>query len=174
MVGHPYLVVSVDENDTGAHSLDDERKLAVGSALIYVENARSISNIIYSGVLERFPKLRVVSVESGIGWIPFILEALDYQLTESAPHAVDLLSMKPSDYFRRQVYGCFWFERLAPVKLIEEIGVNNVLFETDFPHPTCLHPGGVERAAELFADTSDHIRRRVFQDNAAELYRIPV
>jgi predicted TIM-barrel fold metal-dependent hydrolase len=155
-------------------SLDREGKLAVGSALIYVENARCISNMIYSGVLERFPELRVVSVESGIGWIPFILEALDYQLTESAPHAGDFLSMKPSEYFRRQVYGCFWFEKIAPLHLIDQIGVNNVMFETDFPHPTCLHPAGTQRVGELLANAPEHTRRRILQDNAAELYRIPV
>ena len=58
-------------------SLDDERKLALGSAMMYLSNARVIANIIYSGVLERFPDLKIVSVESGVGWIPFFLEALD-------------------------------------------------------------------------------------------------
>ncbi len=61
-------------------------------------------------MLERFPTVKFVSVESGIGWIPFFLESLDYQLDESAPSVVDQLSLLPSEYFRRQVYGCFWFE----------------------------------------------------------------
>jgi len=68
-------------------SLDDERKLALGSSMMYLSNARVIGNIIYSGVLERFPDLKIVSVESGIGWIPFFLEALDYQRDESMTHA---------------------------------------------------------------------------------------
>ncbi len=155
-------------------SQGDEQKLAIGSALIYVENARVIANLIYSGVLERFPTLKVVSVESGIGWIPFILEALDHQLVETAPDSMDYLSMKPSEYFRRQIYGCFWFERLAPARLIEDIGVGNVLFETDFPHPTCLYPGSVEHALEVLGELSPGVRRRVLQDNAAELYGIPL
>jgi predicted TIM-barrel fold metal-dependent hydrolase len=153
-------------------SMSRDEKLAIGSALIYVENARVISNLIFSGVLERFPRLRFVSVESGIGWIPFILEALDYQLDETSPGTRKRLSLRPSEYFRRQGYGCFWFERVAPALLIESIGVDNVMFETDFPHPTCLYPDALERVAEVMAGTSAHVRRRVLQDNAAELYRI--
>jgi predicted TIM-barrel fold metal-dependent hydrolase len=83
-------------------SLDDERKLALGSSMMYLSNARVIGNIIYSGVLERFPDLKIVSVESGIGWIPFFLEALDYQRNESMTHAFEYLTMQPSDYFRRR------------------------------------------------------------------------
>jgi predicted TIM-barrel fold metal-dependent hydrolase len=153
-------------------SMGRDEKLAIGSALIYVENARVLSNLIYSGVLERFPSLRFVSVESGIGWIPFILEALDYQLEETAPAVKRRLSLRPSEYFRRQGYGCFWFERTGPARLIEAIGVNNVLFETDFPHPTCLYPDALERVAEVMSGASDQVSRRVLQDNAAELYRI--
>jgi predicted TIM-barrel fold metal-dependent hydrolase len=155
-------------------SLSRDEKLAIGSALIYVENARVLSNIIFSGVLERFADLRIVSVESGIGWIPFILEALDYQLEETSPSTKQRLPLRPSEYFRRQGYGCFWFERTGPARLIEAIGVDNVLFETDFPHPTCLYPDALERVAEVMSGASDHVRRRVLQDNAAELYRIPL
>ncbi|HEV8296828.1 MAG TPA: amidohydrolase family protein [Acidimicrobiales bacterium] len=153
-------------------SQDDERKLAIGSAMMYLSNARVIANLVYSGVLDRFPQLKIVSVESGIGWIPFFLEALDYQQLESAPHSMDNLSMKPSDYFRRQIYGCFWFERLALPLVIEAIGVDKILFETDYPHPTCLYPDPLERVEAAFAGIGETERRKILQDNAAALYRI--
>ena len=148
-------------------SQGDQQKLAIGSALIYVENARVLSNLIYSGVLERHPELKVVSVESGIGWIPFVLEALDHQLRETAPSTRDTLSMMPSEYFRRQVYGCFWFERLAPAKLIDDVGAGNVLFETDFPHPTCLYPDSLDHVADVLQGVDPGVQRQVLQDNAA-------
>ncbi len=155
-------------------TMGPERLLALGSAQMYVDNARVLGNLLYSDILVRFPRLRFVSVESGIGWIPFYLEALDYQLTETVPNDGAHLAMKPSDYFRRSVYSCFWFERAAPQRLIEEIGVRNVLFETDFPHPTCLYPDPVGRVAEVLRDVDPQVRRRILQDNAAELYRIPL
>ena len=74
-------------------------------------NARTVGNLIYSGIPERFPHLKFVSVESGVGWLPFFLEMLDHQLTETAPNELADLSLLPSEYFRRQFFGCFWFER---------------------------------------------------------------
>jgi predicted TIM-barrel fold metal-dependent hydrolase len=65
----------------------------------------------------------------------------------------------------------FWFEEIG-VRMIEDIGVDRVLVETDIPHPTCLYPGTRERFAKVLGPLDYNIRRRVLQDNAAELYRI--
>ncbi len=153
-------------------SMGIRRKLALGSASLFMENARVISNMLYSGVLDRFPTLKIVSVESGIGWIPFMLESIDYEWTETGSQQEYDLPMPPSEYFHRQVYGCFWFEKTAPTRLIDVIGEDNLLFETDFPHPTCLYPNVKEHLAEITADWSDTTRRKILQDNAAALYRI--
>jgi predicted TIM-barrel fold metal-dependent hydrolase len=155
-------------------SMGPECRLALGSANIYLDNARVLGNLLYSGVPERFPRCRFVSVESGIGWIPFFLEALDYQFRETVPTELAHLKLLPSEYFHRQVYGCFWFESTAPRKLIEDVGADNVMFETDFPHPTCLYPRVREHLAEVLADIDPLTRRKVLQDNAAQLYRIPL
>jgi len=148
------------------------RKLALGSMNLFMENARVLGNLIYSGIFERFPRVKAVSVESGVGWIPFILEALDYEWCETGSQAEQNLSMKPSDYFRRQVYGCFWFERTGPKDLIEQIGEDNLLFETDFPHPTCLYPDVQDHLVDVTAEWSESTRRKILQDNAAALYNI--
>jgi predicted TIM-barrel fold metal-dependent hydrolase len=72
------------------------------------------------------------------------------------------------------MYVMFWFERHAPVSSIEAVGVQNVLVETDVPHPTCFYPGALEHFEEVLSGCSPYTRRRVLHDNAAELYRIPV
>jgi uncharacterized protein len=153
-------------------SMGDDQKLAIGAAMMYLTNARVLANVIYSGLLERNPDLRMVSVESGIGWIPFVLESLDHQLNETAPGTMDYLSMMPSEYFRRQMYACFWFEQHDVATSIERVGVDNVLFETDFPHPTCLYPDSLEHVAISLAEVGPDVARKVLQDNAAKLYRI--
>lgn len=153
-------------------SQDDERRLAIGSAMMYLSNARVIANMIYSGVLERYPTLKLVSVESGVGWLPFFLDSLDYQQSETAPGSMDVLSMKPSDYFRRQVYGCFWFESSALSTAIDALGASNIMFETDYPHPTCLYPDPLAYAEKSTAHLSWETRKAIFQDNAASLYHI--
>jgi predicted TIM-barrel fold metal-dependent hydrolase len=73
--------------------------------------------------------------------------------------------------FRRNIYACFWFEETAAL-LIDRLGADNVMWETDFPHPTCLYPNPVERAAEILVDLSDETVRKIMQDNAARLYDI--
>ena len=152
--------------------MGEDQKLAIGAAMMYLTNARILANVIYSGLLERHPALRMVSVESGIGWIPFVLESLDHQLNETAPGTMDYLSMMPSEYFRRQMYACFWFEERDVVTMLPRVGVDNVLFETDFPHPTCLYPDSLEHAARSLEGVDAEVRRKVLQDNAAALYRI--
>lgn len=149
-----------------------DRKLALGSAMMYLTNARVIGNLIYSGVLERYPALKFVSVESGVGWIPFVLEALDYQLYENSESKIDDLSMKPSEYFKRQMYACYWFERQDLKRTISSLGSDNIMFMTDFPHPSCLYPNSMEFAAEGLAEIDDATCRKVLSTNAAKLYKI--
>ena len=153
-------------------SMGMQRSLALGSTGLFLENSRVIGNMLLSGVLERFPKVKLVSVESGIGWIPFMLEALDYEWEETDLQAEVKLSMPPSEYFKRQVYGCFWFEKTAPKLLVEQIGVDNLLFETDFPHPTCLYPDVKGYLADVTADWSDETKRKILRENAAALYKV--
>ncbi len=150
----------------------EDQKLAIGSAMMYLTNARVLANLIYSGLLERNPRLKMVSVESGIGWIPFVLESLDHQVNETAPATMDYLSMLPSEYFRRQLYACFWFEQRDVAATLDRVGVDNVLFETDFPHPTCLYPDSLQHAASSLEGVAPDVVRKVLQDNAANLYRI--
>jgi uncharacterized protein len=153
-------------------SLAPEEKLAVGGTMMFISNAKVILNLITSGLLERFPKLNFVSVESGLGWIPFILETLDYSLAESGAHRLDKLSMSPFDYFRRQIYASFWFEGRDTAASIRRVGVDNVMFETDFPHPVCLYPRPLEQARKGLADLTPEERRKVLSTNAARVYGI--
>jgi predicted TIM-barrel fold metal-dependent hydrolase len=153
-------------------SLGADQKLAVGSAMMYLTNGRVLANLIFSGLLERHPRLKFVSVESGIGWIPFFLEALEHQFNETSPGALDELSLTPLEYFRRQIYACYWFEKKEIAHVVDILGDDNVMFETDFPHPTCLYPESLEVAEAGLQTLRPETQRKVLQDNAAKLYRI--
>ncbi len=147
----------------------------------FMGNAKTISQIICGGICHRFPDLKFVSVESGIGWIPFALAGLDWQWLNCGVHKehpeYDLL---PSEYFKRQIYGCFWFERDTALSAIEQLGPDNVLFETDFPHPTSMSPGPASEAMRpddyvrsAFSGLDETTLRKVLHDNAAKLYGLP-
>jgi predicted TIM-barrel fold metal-dependent hydrolase len=115
--------------------------------------------------------LKFVSVE-GVGWI-VPAGCADYQCSRRA-RTPGHLSMKPSEYFRRQFYGCFWFESKTLKPSIEALGAERIMFETDIPHPTCLYPHSVERVRAAIAELEPAVQRRILQDNAAELYKIEV
>ncbi len=155
-------------------SFGPERRLAVGSANLFMGNARIVGNMIYSGVPERFPDVKFVSVESGVGWLPFFLEVLDHQMHETAPNELAELSMLPSDYFRRQFYGCFWFERSTVRPTLEYVGAQSLMFETDFPHPTCLYPRDDHDLVKALEGIPRDDVERIMSLNAAELYRINI
>ena len=133
--------------------------------------------MILSGVPHRFPELKLVSVESGVGWIPFVLEALDWQwknygVAQEHPE----YELLPSEYFRRQIYASFWFEEADVAKALE-LYPDNILFETDYPHPTCQAPGPASAgthprlyAEQALAGIPEPIVAKVLQDSASRLY----
>lgn len=159
--------------DSGAWpSFGIEGGLVLGGSLLFMSNARIVANLLISGLLERFPQLHFVSVESGIGWVPYVLEALDYMLIESAPTEMQHLTMKPSEYFRRQMSACFWFEANNLNTLIPQVGEDNVMFETDFPHPTCLYPDSVTSVKRALDGVDPAVQAKVLSGNAARVYGI--
>jgi predicted TIM-barrel fold metal-dependent hydrolase len=149
-------------------------QLAIGGTLLFIGNARVVTNLILSGIFDRHPDLKTVSVESGCGWIPFILEALDYEMAENAPDELSQLGKMPSEYFRSNLYATFWFEknRNKLPDLVEAVGEDNILFETDFPHPTCMYPKPLETVAEKMATLSPAAQRKILGENARKLYRL--
>ena len=149
-------------------------KPAVGGSMLFLNNARVVINSIFAGIFDRHPKLKMVSVESGMGWVPFILETMDYELWENAPVQAAELSRMPSEYFRDHWYATFWFEKnFGDLQgLIDKVGEDNVLFETDFPHPTCMYPDPLGTMEDRVASLRPSTRRKVLGDNAAALYRV--
>ena len=109
-------------------------------ATSFLGNAQAIVDIIVNGVCERYPRLQFVSVESGFGYVPFVLQALDWQWNnDGGSRANPKLSLLPSEYFERQISATFWFEQPPTEWLVRY--QDRLMFETDFPHPTSLTPG---------------------------------
>ncbi|SEP10372.1 amidohydrolase family protein [Trujillonella endophytica] len=155
-------------------SQDDYVKPAIGGASLFLNNSQVLLNSAYSGMFDRHPELKMVSVESGIGWVPFMLEAMDYELEENAPEWFDKLQKRPSEYFRDNWFATFWFEKGNGdlQHLIDTVGEGNVMFETDFPHPTSLHPNPLEIVREQVSALRPETQVKVMGGNAAKLYRI--
>ncbi len=162
-------------NEYSAHvwpSQDEYRKYVLMCVQIELANSNFLSNLVTSDVLVRWPETRWVSVESGIGWIPYVLERAEFQLMDSLPDDPALQRPGPTELFRKNVYSCFWFEQSGPKHQLEDVGVDNVLFESDFPHPTCLYPNPVEAVLETLKDHDLATIKKVMGENAAKLYGV--
>jgi predicted TIM-barrel fold metal-dependent hydrolase len=122
-------------------------------------------------VLERFPRLKVVSAEIDIGWIGTFLSRLDHAYREHRhwSGACAQLRMLPSEYFHRQVYATF-MDDPAGIASREQIGVRNILWGNDYPHPDASWPHSRETIARSFEGVSEAETRRIVRDNAIELY----
>lgn len=142
--------------------------IAAMSTLADMGNMRCITNLIFSGLLDRFPSLKFVSVESGIGWIPFLIECAEYQMDENG---VTGLELRPREYFQRQIFASYWFESEIGTAL-EKLGEDNLMFETDFPHPTCLYPKVREKVHETLGALEPRVQRKVLYETAARVYDI--
>jgi predicted TIM-barrel fold metal-dependent hydrolase len=163
-------------------TLEAKRQDAVASrpihtrmtAITLMSQCAVIGELLTSGICDRFPDLRFVSVESGFGQIPFYLESLDWHWKAFGNVDMELL---PSEYFRRQCYGTLWFETTTlPLLKVYE---NNFMFSTDFPHPTSLSPGPAspspvpsDHIRDSYAQLDPAVRRKVLQDNAKAVYKL--
>jgi len=152
---------------------------AKNSAVNFLDNSNAIAEVITSGICHRFPRLNFISVESGAGWVPGFLETLDWQWRGCGVRLEHPeYELLPSEYFRRQIYGSFWFEE-GSVKWALAAYPNNFLYETDFPHPTSMSPGPASVAESpadflerTFHDLPEELTRKVLHENAARIYHL--
>ena len=141
----------------------------VRSTVLCHEVQRTLVVLIFSGVLERFPHLKLVSAENEVGWLPFFLQKLDqaqeeYRYLYPAP-----LTLKPSEYFRRQVFATFIDDRVG-VATREFIGAENIMWSSDYPHTVSTWPHSRDVVERDFKDVPAKDKRQIVRDNAARLY----
>ena len=152
----------------GLTQLQTRQSFACWLTGFQLQMSEKLMQMIYGAVFEKFPALQLVIGESGIGWIPYILERMDLEWEEQFR---DLeLTMKPSDYWRRNCHATFQSDP-AGLKLIDRLGAENVMWASDFPHPDGVWPDSLETIREEFAEVSDAVRQKIICDNARGLYR---
>lgn len=126
--------------------------------------------LIFSGMLERFPRLNWVFAETGLGWVSSVLEACDHEWQKRHLWSEGLIT-RPSELFRRQIFVDFWFETVG-VQLRDYIGVDNILWESDFPHITSTYPHSWDAVEHSLAGVPTADREKLLFGNAARLYRL--
>jgi predicted TIM-barrel fold metal-dependent hydrolase len=142
---------------------------------LYTLLAQPIQNtlcaLVFGGVLDRFPKLRFVSAENDIGWLPHFLARMDHAW-ERYRHMVEAnFKLLPSEYFRRQVYATFMDDKIG-VENRKVIGTENIMWSSDYPHSDSTWPHSREVIAKDFAGVPEEDRRKILCENAVRLYQL--
>src|SRR6202166_1976742 len=144
---------------------------AVGSTLTHTNATFSLVDFLFSGVLVRFPTLMLAYSEGQIGWIPYIPQRADKVWEENRGWGgvADKVPEPPSTYFHRQIYGCF-FDDAHGLRSVEEIGADNITYESDYPHSDSTWPHTKEIAERQMAHLDDDTRRKIVRGNAIGLF----
>ncbi len=147
---------------------------AVAATLSFGNAMSSLTDFLFSGVLVRFPDLRLAYSEGQIGWLPYILERADDVWHEHRAWGgvADIIPEKPSSYWFRQIYGCF-FRDVHGLESLHRIGVDNVTFETDYPHTDSTWPDTRKIFASQMAPIEDDdLVYKIARGNAIKMLRL--
>ncbi|MGH7056115.1 MAG: amidohydrolase family protein [Stellaceae bacterium] len=139
------------------------------TAVLPHEIEKSFSVLIFSGVLDRFPGLQIVSAENNCGWIPYYLQRMDRLFERNRVASGFTIKLKPSEYFRRQMW-CTYIDDYVGVQSRRFIGVDRMMWSSDYPHQASSWPHSQEVVARDFAEASAEDRFRITRGNVARLY----
>ncbi len=144
----------------------------VSIALFGVNSVIACTELLLSPVFHRFPDLRVVFSQAGIGWMPYVLERADYSWERHRFWCDVDADRRPSELFRDHVYGCFTSDR-AGIDQRYAIGVDQILFSSDYPHADSNWPHTRKVLGEQLVDVPDDEARLIAEGNARRLFRFP-
>jgi len=145
---------------------------AWAASLAQLNNFVDIANLVLSGICEKFPKLKFVSVESGCGWIPSAIQAIEHNWNEfKSPADRKRIKREPKEIFKDQIFVPYFFEgRNCVDAFLKEFGNDNLLFETDFPHPSSISEDVRERIEQTLGHWDLETQHKVLYKNAERLY----
>ena len=145
----------------------------VGIALTSLNAYMSMADWLLSGVMARYPNIKIAFSESQVGWMPFLLERVDSVFTKSGAWA-DLdpaITDLPSSYVPGRVYGCF-FDDMVGVEARHQIGLGQLVFETDYPHQDSTWPNTMAVVAEIAARVTPEELEMLVRTNAIEMLHL--
>lgn len=148
----------------------EDRPWFTNHSMCYMNSQLCLADWLTSGHLARHPELKICISEGGIGWIPHLLHQLDLQYELYPEWAGGTVSEPPSSYFRQHVFGCFIDDPIG-ARLLDVIGVDNVMAETDYPHGDSTWPHSHERLVSAIAHLSPDDQYKIARGNAEKLFR---
>jgi predicted TIM-barrel fold metal-dependent hydrolase len=149
--------------------------VAVAATLSFNNAMASLSDFLFSGKLVQFPEMKLAYSEGQIGWLPYVLERADDVWSEHRAWGgvKDLVPEPPSTYYYRQVYGCFFRDRHG-LESLDRVGLDNITFETDYPHTDSTWPHTKKVALEMMGDLDDEAVYKIVRGNAIKMLSLDI
>ncbi|MGD0702622.1 MAG: amidohydrolase family protein [Trebonia sp.] len=141
----------------------------ISIALFGVNSMNATVDMLFSGMFYKFPNLKVALSEGGIGWMPYILERMDYSWARHKYWCDVNQDKVPSELFREHIYGCFIADQ-SGIEQRHRIGIDNIMFESDYPHSDSNWPHTRKMLADALAEVPDDEARKIVELNARALY----
>jgi predicted TIM-barrel fold metal-dependent hydrolase len=126
-------------------------------------------DVVCGGVLEKFPRLRVGFLESGVGWLGYWLDRMDGHFEKMGPY-VPWLKRKPSEQFLEQCFLSLDPDERTVAAMVELGAERTILWGSDYPHFDCTYPGLVSEVERACASLPEHAKKSIREDNATRFY----
>jgi len=170
------LSLHIGTRRPGSHTLGAQGKIIQGPADRSNTDywvRMSLGHIIFSGVLERYPDLRLVNVEQDLSWIPYFMDRMDTTYRDRPFQATYRFknAMLPSDFMRRNVYHSFQEDALG-VQLRHIIGVDKLVWGSDYPHTESTFPKSQEILQRILKGVPEEEKEMILSKNTAKLYKL--
>jgi predicted TIM-barrel fold metal-dependent hydrolase len=153
----------------GAPTVSPGANFAVAIALFGTNSEFAMTELLLSPVFHRFPRLRVALSEGGIGWMPWMLERIDYVWERHRHYTGCNPDVRPSELFRDHIFGCFIVDDTG-IEIRQRIGIDNIMFESDYPHSDSNWPHSRKALAEMLLDVPDDEARKIAELNARRVF----
>ena len=137
-----------------------------------LNSAFAMTQMLTSKMFLKFPKLRFALSEGGIGWMPYLLERIDYVWDRHRWYNDINREIPPSELFKDHIFGCFIYDD-AGIEARHRIGVDQIMFESDYPHSDSNWPHTRKMLAASLADVPDDEARKIVELNARRVYNWP-
>jgi predicted TIM-barrel fold metal-dependent hydrolase len=156
----------------GAPDVAPDANFAVSIALFGMNSQFTTVDLLFSPVFHKFPRLRVALSEGGIGWMPYVLERLDYTWERHRYYTGINFDVRPSELFQNHIFGCFIADN-AGIEMRHLIGIDNVMFEGDYPHSDSNFPASRKKLADVLSEVPEDQARKIAEDNARRVFNFP-
>jgi predicted TIM-barrel fold metal-dependent hydrolase len=166
------LCMHIGSSSTNPAASPDAPK-GVGGTLAFNNSMASLADWLFSGKLIQFPRLKLAYSEGQIGWIPYALERADtvWDQHDSWQHSKELIPDPPSTYYYGRIFGCFTADRHG-LKSLDEVGEDNICFETDYPHTDTTWPDSKAYVEQMVQGLDEKVAYKVLRGNAIRMLEL--